>query len=365
MRWLKRLLLLGSGLVLGVVLAEAAARFRTLEPGVELYYNTIERREVPLFTPHPQLRNVPRAGVDTELVSLDYRVRVRFSSLSLRGGELGPAEKPRWLVVGDSFTMALQVTEEESFPVRLGELAGVEALNAGVDGYGTWQETARYEQLDDAVGAEAVLLAFFLGNDLADNRSGGPIRAPAGRVTAAPPTHTDAAPAGATWEGWLAGRSALYAYYRIAQKRGAMAAGHDPDWRRLADELRPFSRSGAPVLAEALSATEQALTHLRDTAARRGDRLWVALVPPAYVVSETAGARTFDAFGVKDPDPDAPGRAVGGLLRRLGVATCDLTPALREAVSAGIEPYLRYDAHFSAEGHEVVARALAACTAGT
>jgi hypothetical protein len=73
-------------------------------------------------------------------------------------------------------------------------------------------------------------------------------------------------------------------------------------------------------------------------------------------------------FGVMDLDPgratpDAPGKAVLGVLRELGVAACDLTPDLRAAAKSGTATYFRYDGHWTSDGHAVVAKSLEACAA--
>ena len=45
--------------------------------------------------------------------------------------------------------MALQVPEDETFMERLSTSTGVAFLNAGVDGYSTWQAKSRLEQAPD------------------------------------------------------------------------------------------------------------------------------------------------------------------------------------------------------------------------
>src|SRR6185312_10459264 len=71
-------------------------------------------------------------------------VLVRQNSLGLRGPEYDLAAHSgltRILVLGDSFTEAVQVSEDDSFAGRLrSSKPGMQVLNAGVGAYGTVQE---------------------------------------------------------------------------------------------------------------------------------------------------------------------------------------------------------------------------------
>ena len=48
-----------------------------------------------------------------------------------RGPDPGPHRTPRWLGLGDSFTLAIQVEEEATWTATLGEQARLQVLNAG------------------------------------------------------------------------------------------------------------------------------------------------------------------------------------------------------------------------------------------
>lgn len=104
---------------------------------------------------------------------------VRISSQGLRDREYA-MEKPegtlRIAVLGDSFTEALQVDEEENFTSVLEQHLGacitdqkVEVLNFGVSGFGTGQELLRYYSKVRWFQPDIVILAFFAGNDIRDN----------------------------------------------------------------------------------------------------------------------------------------------------------------------------------------------------
>ncbi len=109
--------------------------------------------------------------------------RNRFNSGGLRDVEHS-LQKPegvfRIAVLGDSFTEALQVQMEESFPKVLetmlnkerGELfrgRSVEVLNFGISGAGTLKEKLILEKKAMPYTPDMVILAFFAGNDVRNN----------------------------------------------------------------------------------------------------------------------------------------------------------------------------------------------------
>jgi lysophospholipase L1-like esterase len=106
---------------------------------------------------------------------------VRINSAGFRDSERALAKPPgtvRIAVLGDSFTEALSVPHEKSFPAQLErELVGcrafgdrrVEVLNFGVSGYGTAQELLVLRHRAARYSPDVVLLAFFPGNDVRNN----------------------------------------------------------------------------------------------------------------------------------------------------------------------------------------------------
>jgi hypothetical protein len=359
-RWLARLALIPVGVLGGLLAAEAVARMRTPEPGEQLYFNTPDMLPRALYRQHPTLLVEPTPGFDETVSNVDYLVRLRIDPHGLRGPEPGSKPEKRWIAVGDSFTIAVQVPEEDTFEALLGKALGVEILNGGVDGYSTWQAGMRWALLDDAVPSDGALLLYFTGNDLGDNlmflsRS----KSWQGDMGRGPK-----AGAWAGFQRWLGNNSVILAYWRIAEKRAAMESGRDPEGRRFVEEMRIFTRDGRGQIEHMLPQTRAALAAFQKEVARRGDALRVAVAPPFFVVDTAAADRTFKAFNLRDADLDAPTRAVLGVLSELGIPSCDLSPALKAAANAGKKPYLRYDSHWSAEGHAVAAEAMAACWAG-
>ncbi len=107
--------------------------------------------------------------------------QVSINRAGLRGPDRPRAKPPgtfRVAILGDSYAEAIQVPYEETFSTvterRLAAcpaLSGrrVEALDFGVDGYGTTQELVTLRNQALAYSPDAVVLAIFLGNDIRNN----------------------------------------------------------------------------------------------------------------------------------------------------------------------------------------------------
>jgi hypothetical protein len=106
---------------------------------------------------------------------------VRINHDGFRGPDYARTKAPdtiRVAVLGDSYVEAIQVPETLTFTAVVGRelsqcprLKGrrVEALNFGVDGYGTAQELITLQRRVWAYSPEVVVLAIFLGNDIRNN----------------------------------------------------------------------------------------------------------------------------------------------------------------------------------------------------
>lgn len=108
---------------------------------------------------------VPREGYDAE--------GVRTNSAGIRADREFQVPKPpgvsRVVVLGDSFVWGEEVSNEDAFVTRLdAKMAGAEAVNLGVHGYGTGQQLLRLRELGVALEPDLVLLGFYEG-DLSRN----------------------------------------------------------------------------------------------------------------------------------------------------------------------------------------------------
>ncbi|MCP4804776.1 MAG: hypothetical protein GY913_30170 [Proteobacteria bacterium] len=363
--WIARSGLVLGGLVAGVLLAEGGARLIAPSPAAELLAEPTRDATPGLYVQDPVLQHVPLPGYDGEWASAGGSIRVRVAPEGYRGGPPAP-DKPVWWAVGDSFTLGVQVSEEDSFQQAAGDALGVSMLNGGVDGYSTWQALFRYQDLDEQLDGDGVVYVLFLGNDLTDNEvyprltrlpqrpDGGydrPTRQTGQRLDAmgtyTPPTAWDR----------LSSRSVFLAAIDVAQKRKDVE-NIERISQRFRRELRPFTVQGEGDLNDLLDRLEAALRDFQSVTNERGDELLVAVAPPAWAMDPERAAATAQELGLEgDLALDAPRQGVLERLERLGIASCDLHPSLEGHPGA----YLKYDGHWSVEGHALVGDALADC----
>jgi len=106
---------------------------------------------------------------------------VRINREGFRGPETPLAKPPntiRIAMLGDSFTEAQQIAEDQTFSAVIGRtltscpaIGGrkVEVLNLGVNGYGTAQELMTLRHQAWRFSPDIVVLALFTGNDIVNN----------------------------------------------------------------------------------------------------------------------------------------------------------------------------------------------------
>jgi hypothetical protein len=361
MNWkaaLGRLGLVVGGLLAGVLAAELAARLIRPEAHADLLFNSPDASPMGLYVNDPVLIMSPTPGFDGRSGSVGYSVPLRFNELGVRGP--APDGQKSWIAVGDSFTLSVQVSEEDSFEGHLSEALGLRVWNAGVDGYSTWQAMERYRRLDDSLASNVVLLTFFLGNDLHDNILYPQIVQTMRNVQAGTPIMR---PPSIWWQSFLLKNSYIYAHLRVRDRAQQLAAGTDPVLGRWKNELAIFSMRGQGQLRGLAERSWEPLIQLRDLVHQRGDRLVVAVAPPAFVIEQERLDSTFRVVGLdpSEAQPDAPAQAVLRMLQQMGVLACDLTPGLRAAQAEGDSLYFTYDGHWTPRGHAVVSESLVQC----
>ena len=304
------------------------------------------------------------------------QVEVRINSRGFRGPEW-PRRKPmdglRVAVLGDSMTAAIATDEERTFVRRLE--AGLrrdgrptaEVMNFGVASASTGAELVTWRSAVAEYRPDLVLLAFFTGNDLADNSS---------RLTRAPRPYFDVddegrlrqeaepAPTPALVR-WLDRHSRLYVWQKVAIRRlrgtsRTASVGIEPG-------QRIFARGALPAVEHAWRVTGALLRQLRDEVEASGARFGVVVIPCAEEVDDSRWAdlaRRGRGAGL-DLDRGEASRRLAGIFGREGITALDLTPAFAEAArsrpggaasASGL--YLLGRFHLDDEGHRVAAEAI-------
>lgn len=123
--------------------------------------------EIPLriLTTFPKRTEVTNTRPHTELL---YVMDSRWPDIDPSGFRNGAdRERSDIVTLGDSMTYGYNATMEESWPFRLGKMAGKTVYNYGIGGYGTLQQ---YHALKEGLKKQPshVILAVFLSNDIMD-----------------------------------------------------------------------------------------------------------------------------------------------------------------------------------------------------
>lgn len=328
-----------------------------------------------------------RRRVHTETFSCD----VRTNSIGLRDREPDPprAGTFRLLGLGDSFAFGVHAGAEancflEQLETRLQRLlaaqpehaaagrewTSADVVNAGVDGYGTQQEVGLLQRLDPVLHPDAVLLAFYLGNDFTDNSGRTRMTVVDGyqMLEASARGYRETfRPLHKRLRLWLHARSELYLLLKRhllhpirSRAAGAVANRKDFDYyiydAGFAASLR---REPSPDLAAGIEATRQALAELRLWRDAHGPALVVA-IPAEQQVDPAARRLWVQRFGLEMEafDYELPQQRLAALCDEAGLPFFDLTPRFAAQTALGDELYLPHDNHWNVAGHALAAETL-------
>lgn len=343
------------------------------------------------------------------------RPAYRFPFVTDADGFRNSATGPSATVVaalGDSFTDAMTLPAELSWPARLADILGVSVRNYGTAGFGPRQELRVLKEYVLAHRPRRVVVGFFAGNDLHDAES----FEASGR---------DGGVSSVPVQGWkFKNVIARYdEFYVMSLYEGAVALLRDRDWSRTdqgssqevdysGDDLnapivtRPgFDRGlfSVPVAGRTLrfaflppylarlelsreqvqasrgwELTRRSYQEIGRLVRAQGGQLIVAFIPSKAQVYLPLLSSSFSPaelqralrFCLRDrsvpPSLDAMMRnrlVLNDLMREFcvteGIAFLDLTAALETKLRAGYNTYFPDDSHWNAAGHEAAAGAIA------
>ena len=353
---------------------------------------------------HRGLRMLLRASTDTTdfgdaetLPELMARTMLGFApgtvqfgfvlnSRSFRTREVDPAPAPdrfRVVALGDSFTFASGGLPHEDHwtTVLEAELDGVaarpvEVLRLGVPDTGPAFQLRLWQVEASRLAPDAVVLAFFVGNDFVDHQTDRGPFAEDRRGLSARLASASAAYRALRNLVRVAGAGGLTAFDR--RGAGSTAPGEPvPGYREAFDGTLPTFSEGRFLAIEAarmklcLRSEEAAFEALARRSAAvvgalaseveaSGASLVVMLVPDQYQVAPELAEAAARAAGrsLDDYDLERPQRVLTARLQASGIPVLDLLPALREA-AAEAQVYRPRDTHWNARGNRIAAGALA------
>ncbi len=344
----------------------------------------------------------PREGATHERTAPDGRsFQLRINSTGQRGGEVGkrvPGEL-RALFLGDSFTMAHGLPDEDTFVGLTADHLARElpfptrCINGGVNGYSTYQELAYYRYLGRRLKPDVVVLCFFLGNDFRDNmigtrqaRSMNPVLIPTferfvtrheepflrrGDTALRDPISDDLVlRPNAKWLEMIQ-RNSLLA--RLLGSRYASVVGSwtsdisllDRHSRYYFYEFGLFQQRSEGLFKTAVELTLEAVRQLHHMVTEDGAELVVVLLPSQHQVDEEGWQRTLAELGVAEDalgriDKRHPNRLMTDFCTSRGIQVLDL----HERFATALDPSAMYtaaidDRHFSAAGQALTAEVMA------
>ena len=327
-----------------------------------------------LFTRDPEIGVRLRPGASARFKTSEFEADIVINSSGVRDSEIGPkpAGERRIVVLGDSIVLSVQVQADETFCARLQRHlnanrapggASYRVINAGVQGYGPVEEWRFFEHVASRFEPDIVLVAVYVGNDAVEAarlrgrrvaalpRRRGPPPAPA-------PTAADQAVArGRSGCGRLVRRSMVLQTVRL---RALTVLERYSRARPIDRALTMYLPALPPDMERGLAVTRECVRRIAASAAGRGARTGVVLVPARFQVDDENydNLKAIVADSGENLLRDAATDRFASALSSLGLPLVDTLPALR-AASGEARVFMRSTAHFTPHGHDVVAGVLA------
>lgn len=366
--------------LLGLVFAAGA-----LELGVRMLHLEPDR----FWEPDPLIGSRHIAGKSGWWTQEDreFVVPVQIDAAGWRDVERKKERAPgtqRVLVLGDSFSEALQVPLEDSFPrtleANLNQLVGrpVEVLNTGISGFGTAGELLLLQRDGAPYRPDVVLLAFFPGNDVMNNspeleKTLVPHYGADGRIERVTSNKPERQPTGflrrllANSKAYQYGRRRLVTGHPDLARRLGLGDGEDKAEAAAArDGIPPgYFVYAAPEGAwqKAWVHTEELLAAMKKQTEAMGAKLAVAVVSAreeVYPEWWQEALNTYPSMQKRTWDVDAPRRRVVEICQRLGIPVVELTPVMRAQRQRDQQPlHFHRDGHWTSAGHRLAGEAMA------
>jgi hypothetical protein len=298
--------------------------------------------------------------------------QVRTNSLGLRGPEWQSRPgKPKIALLGDSFLLALTVSDRLHVANLLQASTDAEVWNAGVSGYGTYQELLAWRKLIKARKPDVTVLFIYLENDIRDNHCGlcraeGQLNCPClavqdGQIVEDKDFELRKPLTG--FRAWL--KDNCYTC-RLLRHFTRPAPPQPPSGYFFDQETFAYNvyRPGhSPRWEEAWQTTAWSLQALKRECDAQGSKLLVANVPGVILVANDLGAELKSQIGTDSVPPgfdrDLPIRRLRAITDAAGIALLDLQPAFiaYRDQHALARPQFGWccDLHWNPLGHQLAA----------
>ncbi len=316
--------------------------FALLEFGLARYYHSTESR-IPITTFDPTLGWRLRPGsysVKPSHTFKDHQVSINEYGLRNRPVSARAAsDTKRIVILGDSFTFAMAVPNEDAFPAILDNILSgsghYEVINAGVPGYGTAQEMLLMKELTGKKVVGDVYVLMISINDILDRFYTVEVVNSRLRILL----------------------QTMPRFVNVLRRFGIQ-----PKVPRMPSLIYGWyvdetTEPGVPLM-------KAQIKEICDEAYRNNAVLLVGVIPSPFQVYPDVYDHMLKATypGNKAvasylKDPAKPQRIISEICEELKIPYLDLLPILTQ--NNAKELYIPADGHFSKEGHAVVAQQLA------
>lgn len=313
----------------------------------------------------------------------DDEFEVRISPQGLRDVEHSYVKDKgtfRILVLGDSFSEAIQVPLQNSYPRLLEEAiqtklstAGtrVEVINAGTSGYGTDNELLFLKSEGFKYSPDLVLLQFCICNDVRnnwyelENVDAGGFRKPyfvveSGRLILKRYPFETSDNVFSPAKAFLNEHVRLYPFLRVVRDRMMSVSGGATSGIPL--DYQVYMKDYPESWTMAWHVTSNLLSEMKKEVTERGARLFVVIVPTRFQVRPEDWRhvlQTYSEMRSQGWDVEKPNRLLQKILEVEEISYVDLlVPFRRYSEQTGVQLYLASDGHWSQEGHRLASEIL-------
>lgn len=313
----------------------------------------------------------------------EFKVYVKINSKGLRDRDYSyekAAGTYRVLVLGDSFTAAVQVPLEETFHKQLERLLNqpnqthpYEVISSGVEDWGTGQELLFFMEEGYKYEPDLVLLMFYTGNDVLENS----FTLSGSRAEARPyftwdqsgdklgPLRYSEKPREEATISSVKGvlrSSRLYWFARERLLRSPAVSRfliEQGIMTNFSESYQIYRQDYPPDLAESWLVTQALLKAVRVEVEKRDMTLVVVLIPSLIQVNDELWhlARDIYLADLDQARSDRPDTLLLPFLEAEGIPYLHLLPHFRAQPPAIREQlYLARDGHWASQGHHLVSR---------
>ena len=319
----------------------------------------------------------------TNLVE-DRKIPVKINSKGLRDKEyeyITPPHTLRTILLGDSFTEALQVPANLSFSElaeqNLNKVLArnnftIDIINTGVSGYGTDNELLFYQAEAKKYNSDIVILFLYVGNDIRnnwyklENIDVGGFRKPyftsqQGNKLLLHPNPDDRSDSVYTKiKLFLNQHLRLYAFLR--RLRDQFQYKETLEKTGIPLDYNIYRKDYSPDWQTAWEITKTLLKELNNTITSQNKKFVVFLIPSQLQIHKNYWRKEMETYKEMQHyewDLNKPNRLLNNFLDANQIEHIDLMPHLLAAYhDSGKELYLKHDAHWNERGHHVVSKLL-------